>query len=118
MVGSMVLVASDHSFDWVLSIDDGVQEVVGTIVLAEMAVVMTGNVYSLVTGKLAVVANTAGSLLLILPAALGVMSVTSEIVSNDILQAMSFTFELLITGVCMCIGGFAATAIFKPTRVF
>ena len=55
---------------------------------------------------------------MLIPSSLGVRGVSMAILSGDVLSALSFTFSLIITSVCIVVGGFAGNMLIFPTRAF
>eukprot|EP00727_Mastigamoeba_balamuthi_P009312 m51a1_g5002 hypothetical protein (530) ;mRNA; f:223653-225773 len=85
--------------------------------MAQAAIVLTGNVYARVFDKPAFIPTCVGSLMLV-PSALGARGVATAIVSHNTVSSMQFTFAMLITSVSMVVGGFLANMVLFPKKAF
>eukprot|EP00727_Mastigamoeba_balamuthi_P010188 m51a1_g5792 hypothetical protein (496) ;mRNA; f:37495-39273 len=85
--------------------------------LAQAAVILTGNIYERAFDRPGFIPSCIGSLML-MPASLGVRNATASLTTQNYLSGMEFTFTLLVTEVSMVVGGFLANMILLPKRPF
>lgn len=83
-------------------------------VLASFAVVLFGNLYSRFTGKPSIPAVISGVIILV-PGGIGVRGVTN-ILSDNIVQGIGFSFQMITIALSITVGMFIGNSIVFPTK--
>lgn len=83
-------------------------------VLASFAVVLFGNLYSKFTGKPSIPAVISGVIILV-PGGIGVRGVTN-ILSDNIVQGIGFSFQMITIALSITVGMFIGNSIVFPTK--